>query len=93
MIEGNIGYHSPTSAKIRIRALMEDRYIMSCERCSAVFGNDPLEELEYDFRLFKIVEEKDPERAKRIIQIVEKVATWKSEAQTGFGLLYPTLTI
>lgn len=90
MVEGSIGYHSPKSAEIRIKALMEDRYVMGCERCSAVFGGDSIAELEYDFKYFKAVEERNPERVKKIMQIVEKVAKWSPEAQMAFGLLYPT---
>lgn len=93
MVEGSIGYHSPKSAEIRVRALMEDRYVPGCERSFAVFAGDSIAELEYDFKYFKAVEESNPERAKRIMQIVEKVAKWKHENQIGFGLLYPTLNI
>lgn len=93
MVEGSIGYHSPTSAEIRIRQLMEDRYVQGCERSFALFGGDNIEEIEHDFKFFKAVEESDPERAKRIMQVVEKVSKWSHENQTGFGLLYPTLNI
>lgn len=74
MVEGSIGYHSPKSAEIRIRQLMEDRCVQGCERSSAIFGGDSIEEIEHDFKVFQAVEEQDPERAKRIMQIVEKVS-------------------
>ncbi|RKX44259.1 MAG: hypothetical protein DRP27_06870 [Thermotogae bacterium] len=93
MVEGSIGYHSPKSAEIRIRQLMEDRLVQGCERSHAVFAGDSIEEIEHDFKVFQAIEEQDPERAKRIMQIVEKVAKWKHESQVGFGLLYPTFNI
>lgn len=90
MVEGSIGYHTPASAKIRITQLMEDRYVQGCERSHAVFAGDNIEEIEHDFNFFKAVEERNPERAKRIMQIVEKVSEWKHENQMGFSMLYPT---
>lgn len=62
MVEGSIGYHSPASAEIRIRQLMENRYVQGCERSFAIFGGDSIEELEHDFKYFKAVEESNPER-------------------------------
>jgi len=93
IVEGSIGYHSPASAEIRINALMEDRFIPGCERSHACFEADSIAEIEHDFRYFTIVEEGDPEKAKRIMQVVEKVAKWNVNDQTGFGLLYPTMRI
>jgi len=93
MVEGSIGYHSPASAEIRVRALMEDRYVMECERCSACFEGDSIAEMEYDFKVFGYLEQKNPQKAQRIMQIVDKVAKWKDNDQTGFGLMYPTLGI
>lgn len=93
MVEGSIGYHSPTSAEIRVRALMEDRYVPGCERSFAVFAGDSIEELEHDFRFFKAVEEGDPKKAQRIIEFVEKVSKMSNMGQWAISSLYPTMNI
>lgn len=93
MVDGSIGYHSFTSAEIRIRELMEDRYVSGCERSFAVFAGDSIEELEHDFRFFKAVEERDPKKAQRIIEFVKKVSKMSNMGQWAISSLYPTMNI
>jgi len=93
MVDGSIGYHSFTSAEIRIRELMEDRYVSGCERSFACFGGDSIEAIAHDFRYFKAVEERDPEKAKRIIEFVNKTSKMSHMGQWAISSLYPTMNI
>ena len=93
MVDASIGYHSFTSAEIRIRELMEDRYVSGCERTSACFGGDSIEAIAHDFRYFKAVEERDPEKAKRVIEFVKETAKLSHMGQWAVSSLYPTMNI
>jgi hypothetical protein len=91
MIHGSIGYHTPSSARVRIRNLLKGERIYGCERTYACFKGDGLEEIAYDFRQFQYVEERDPEKVKRLIEVVRQVAKLDHMGQETFSLMYPTM--
>jgi len=93
MIDGSIGYHTYVSAEIRIRELIEGRYVSGSERCLACFGGNAIEEISHDFKYFKAVEERNLEKAKRIIAFVEKTAKMSQMGQWAISSLYPTMNI
>jgi hypothetical protein len=91
MVHGSIGYHTPSSARVRIRNLLKGERIYGCERTYACFNGDGLEEIAYDFRQFQYVEERDPEKVKRLIEVVRQVAKLDHMGQETFSLMYPTM--
>lgn len=93
MIDGSIGYHGYTSARNRIRNLLEDKYIYACERTSACFGCDSVSEIEHDFRAFSYLEERHPDRVMKIMEFAESTSKLDDWSQTGVGLLYPTMGV
>jgi len=67
--------------------------VSGAERTMACFKGDPIAELEFDFKCFKALEQRNPERVERLIDMVEEIAeneqsildTW------GFSCAYPTM--
>lgn len=93
MVEGSLGYHTPQHARNLIRSFREGNKEDWCERCLAMFQGNLLRMMYYDIRIFERLEEKDPERAKRIIEFVKKVEGLKPDEQIAVGLRYPTMNI
>ena len=91
MVEGSLGYHTPQHARNLIKRFREGIKEDWCERCLAMFQGNLLRMMYYDIRIFERVEEKDPERAKRIIKFVRNVEKLKPEEQIMVGLRYPAM--
>ena len=92
MIEGSIGYHSVISAENMIKRVLKGKYTC-CERTLAIFDANPVKEIKYDIRIFKALEQQNPEKVKRIIRLVKHLRCLNHIQQTTFGLMYPTLNI
>lgn len=93
MVEGSIGYHTPRHARLLIKRFREGEREDWCERCLAVFKRNLVRMIYHDIRVFESLEKRDPEKAKRIIELVKKVEGLKPEEQIAVGLGYPTMNI
>lgn len=93
MVEGSIGYHTPMHAKNDIQRYIDGQREEYCERCLSCFRGDLEEMILFDIRVFQSIEEINPEKAKRIIQFVEKSMKLDYISQETIGLLYPTIFI
>jgi hypothetical protein len=92
MVDGSIGYHTFSSAKTLLTNVMENTYV-GCERTMACYDGDASLEIASDiFRMERLTEE-NPEKAKRLMEFVEKIANLPWEQATAISSLYPTLNI
>jgi hypothetical protein len=90
MVEGSIGYHSPKHARIVIERALAGETKDYCERCMACFGTDILAMIESDVKRMERLEEKSPERFKRVMDTVKQITGLTPEQQQIAGLMYPT---
>jgi hypothetical protein len=92
MVDGSIGYHTFSSAKTLLTNVVENTYVV-CERTMACYDGDASLEIASDiFRMERLAEE-NPEKAKRLMEFVEKIANLPWEQATAISSLYPTLNI
>jgi len=92
IVDGSIGYHSPSGAKKRVEELLKGEQVWGCERDYALFGGDGLRAIAHDFGYFLDREKYDAEEVKAIIQVVKLMlqkADWPD--QVGFSMAYPTI--
>jgi len=93
LVEGSIGYHTPKHAKALIDRALAGTTEDWCERCDACFKGDLMGMIDYDIMHMKHIEERDPAKAKRLLEAIEKVSGMTDEQQMTVGLAYPTLNI
>jgi len=93
MIEGSIGYHTPKHARLLIKRFKEGVREDYCERCIALFNCDLVDMIYWDVAGFERLEERDPEKAKRLLEFIKKVEKLDDEGQTAVSLMYPTMSI
>jgi hypothetical protein len=92
IVDGSIGYHTFTSAKTLLTNVVENTFVV-CERTMACYDGDASSEIASDiFRMERLAEE-NPEKAKRLIEFVEKISNLPWEQASAISSLYPTLTI
>jgi hypothetical protein len=89
LVDGSIGYYWYDTAKRLIESVLNGRNWI-CERTVACFGGNSAEEALFDFRNFERLEERDPERVKRIIELVKRTANLDIPEAWTFSALYPT---
>ena len=87
MVEGSIGYHSPSHAKRLIEKYLNGAKEDYCERCIAIYDCDLERMILSDIRVFGY---EIAERQQQIIEYAKQVMNLKEHVQTSLGLLYPT---
>jgi len=92
MVDGSIGYHTFTSAKNLLTNVMENTFI-GCERTMTCYDGDASLEIASDIFRMERLAEKNPEKAKRLMEFVKKIANLPWEQASAISSLYPTLTI
>ena len=91
VVEGSLGYHTPTDADLLISDLIERGRTQDwCERCLACYGGDLVSMIHSDIVTFERLEKMNPDRARRVVDYVKKVKELDSVQQQTLGLLYPT---
>lgn len=93
MVEGSIGYHTPRHAEVVIESALSGKTKDYCERCMACFKEDMFEMINYDVGLMLRLEDRDVERATRLVDTVKIISGMNSEAQMTMSLAYPTMNI
>lgn len=93
MVESSIGYHTPRHTEIMIERALTGETIDWCERCDACFGRDLFEMINYDIRIMPFLEDRDAEKASRLIDTVKIISEMTGEAQSSVSMAYPTMSI
>jgi hypothetical protein len=93
MVDGSIGYHSPTHAKRLIESALAGETKDWCERCTACFDNDLLQMIGCDVRRMQYIEQGNPAKFNRVMEAVRQISGLTQEQQGTVGLLYPTMRI
>lgn len=93
MVEGSIGYHTPKHARLLIKRFREGEEKDFCERCIALFNCDLIDMMYYDITRFEWLEERDPEKVRRLLEFVKKVEKLDDMDQIAVSLAYPTMNI
>jgi hypothetical protein len=89
LVDGSIGYYWYDTAKRLIESVLKGRNWVS-ERTGACFGGNSAKEALFDFRNFERLEERDPERARGIVELVKRTAGLDIIQAWTFSALYPT---
>jgi len=93
MVEGSIGYHTPRHAEVIIESALSGKTKDYCERCDACFRTDLFEMINYDVGIMLRLEDRDAEKAARLMDTVKIISRMNSEAQMTISLAYPTMNI
>jgi len=93
MVEGSIGYHTPHHARRLIRDYLGGRKRDACERCLCCYGGNLEEMIWHDIKAFEYVEEKMPQKARKLIEVVKEWEKLDSVDATAVGLMYPTMMV
>lgn len=88
MVEGSIGYHTPSQAESIVGAFKAGSDESFCERCMALYQCSLPKMLLSDLRSFGRMSEAGRQQ---VIETVRKVMSWKSDEQMAFSMAYPTL--
>ncbi|MEM2447872.1 MAG: hypothetical protein QXT14_02840 [Candidatus Bathyarchaeia archaeon] len=92
IIEGSVGYHTYESAKNMLEYVLESRFWL-CERTSCIFDGDASLEIAHDIYHFEELMERDPERVRRIMELVRRLEKLSWEQAVAVSLMYPTIPI
>lgn len=87
LIDGSIGYHTPTHARRLIEDVKNEETFDACERCLACFKGDLLEMVSHDIRCFALM---SPSRRERLISSVRQFDKLTPVQEMTFSLMYPT---
>ncbi len=93
MVEGSIGYHTPKHARLLIRRFREGEREDYCERCIALFNCNLVDMVYWDVVRFERLEERYPEKVKKLLEFVKKVEKLDDGGQLAVSLAYPTMSI
>jgi len=93
MVDGSIGYYSPSNARQTIEQLVSGQRLWVCERTSACFKGDALAEIDRDFFCFIETEKRNPEKVKRIIEFCKAQMNLSTIEQWSLSSVYPTMNI
>jgi hypothetical protein len=89
LVDGSAGYYWYDTAKRFVENLLKGRNWVT-ERTGACFRGNAAREALFDFMNFERLEERDPERAKRIVEFVKRSAGLGTAEAWTFSALYPT---
>lgn len=92
VIDGSVGYYSFDSAERLIESVLENRFFL-CERTSAIYGCDASLEAASDFYYMEQMMKENPERAKRLMEFVERLKGLDWGEALTVSMLYPTMGI
>jgi len=92
LVDGSIGYHSYLSAKRLIDRVVANKFAL-CERTSAIFNGDASKEILWDIRLFEDLEKRNPDKVKRILELVKRMKSLNMIQSWTLSMAYPTLNI
>lgn len=73
LVDGSIGYYTPTSARIIVQEFKRGETENYSERCIALYRCNLLKELVHDIRSFENRESYDIEGAQRLIRKMQEV--------------------
>ena len=73
LVDGSIGYYTPTSAKIIVQEFERGETENYSERCIALYRCNLLKELVHDIRSFENHENYDSEGVQRLIRKMQEV--------------------
>lgn len=89
LVDGSAGYYWYDTAKRFVENLLRGRNWVT-ERTGACFRGNAAREALFDFANFERLEERDPERVKRIVEFVKRSAGLDTAEAWTFSALYPT---
>jgi hypothetical protein len=92
LVDGSIGYYCYDTARRLIESVLKGRNWV-CERTGACFRGNSAEEALFDFRNFERLEERDPERVRRVIELVKRTAGLDTPEAWTFSCMYPTFIL
>ena len=88
MVEGSIGYHTPSHANRLIDRFLSGHKTDWCERCDACYRCDLIYMIYDDIRMFDWM---DQDRANRIVEAMKVVIGWTDAQQMSVSLGFPTM--
>ena len=93
MVEGSIGYHTPRHAEVIIESALSGKTRDYCERCDACFRTDLFEMINYDVGIMLRLEDRNAEKATRLMETIKMISRMNGEEQMTISLAYPTMNI
>ncbi|MFA5401857.1 MAG: hypothetical protein WC359_15500 [Dehalococcoidia bacterium] len=91
MVEGSIGYHTPSHASRLVDDFLEGKEKCYCERAMACYHDDLITMMYWDVYVFNHMEATD--RRDRIIEECKAIMAMDSETQELIGLMWPTMSV
>jgi hypothetical protein len=93
IVDGSIGYYTPLSARMVVKAFLKGATKCWSERCIACFKGDLEVMLMDDFQRFLHLEEIQPDRVPRILNYCKEWERVDTDPLSTISMLYPTLNI
>jgi hypothetical protein len=91
MVDGSVGYHDPEHAERLIRDYLNGIRESWCERCIACFDADLEKMILSDIEMFERLEQRDPEKTKRIIEFVQRLMKTDETTRMTVSMMYSTM--
>ena len=93
LIDGSIGYYSADSARLALRNFAEGADECWSERAMACFEGSMLKMLSHDLGGMLLIEQRCPEKARKLVALGRHLLALDSIDQTTVGLVWPTLNV